>query len=66
VDVACRIAVAHAEKYSKSDPDDANELVRLHTAANVMRILARHFVASAFGVSDVTHIPGFAGTLENH
>lgn len=50
---ACRIAVAHAEKDSKSDPDDANELVRLHTAADVLRILARHFIASQFGVSDV-------------
>jgi hypothetical protein len=33
-------AVAHAGKDSKSDPDDANELVRLHTAANVPNILS--------------------------
>jgi hypothetical protein len=49
---ACRIAVAHAGKDSKSDPDNANELVRLHTAANVLRIFARHFIASEFGVSE--------------
>ena len=52
---ACRLAVAHAEKYSKSDPDDANELVRLHTAANVMRIFARHFIASTLGISDLMY-----------
>jgi hypothetical protein len=50
---ACRLAVAHAGKDSKSDPDDANELVRLHTAADVLRIFARHFIASQFGVSNV-------------
>jgi hypothetical protein len=27
---ACRVAVAHAGKGSKSDPDDANEVTRLH------------------------------------
>jgi hypothetical protein len=32
-----------ANKDSKSDPDDANELVRLHTAADVLRVFARHF-----------------------
>lgn len=52
---ACRLAVAHAGKDSTSDPDDANELVRLHTAANVLRIFARHFITSAFGVSDVMY-----------
>jgi hypothetical protein len=52
---ACRIAVAHAGKDSKSDPDDANELVRLHTAADVMRIFARHFITSEFGISEVTY-----------
>jgi hypothetical protein len=49
---ACRVAVAHAGKKSKSDPDDANELVRLHTAADVLRVLARHFIASELKVSE--------------
>jgi hypothetical protein len=52
---ACRIAVAHAGKDSKSDPDDAHELVRLHTAADVLRIFARHFITSEFGISDVMY-----------
>jgi hypothetical protein len=52
---ACRIAVAHANKDSKSDPDDANELTRLHTAADVLRIFARHFIATELGVSDVMY-----------
>lgn len=52
---ACRIAVAHAGKDSQSDPDDANELLRLHTAADVLRIFARHFIASELGVSDIKY-----------
>jgi hypothetical protein len=52
---ACRIAVAHAGKDSKSDPDDANELVRLHTAADVLRLFARHFIETAFGISDIIY-----------
>jgi hypothetical protein len=52
---SCRIAVAHANKDSKSDPDDANELTRLHTAAQVMRILARHFITTEFAISDVMY-----------
>lgn len=50
---ACRIAVAHAAKDSKSDPDDANELLRLHTAADVLRIFARYFIEKEFRISDV-------------
>jgi hypothetical protein len=53
---ACRIAVAHGGKDSKSDPDDANELVRLHTAADVLRILARHFIETVFNISDVMYL----------
>jgi len=49
---ACRIAVAHAGKDSKSDPDNSNELVRLHTAANVLRIFARHFIAKELNVAE--------------
>jgi hypothetical protein len=52
---ACRLAVAHAGKDSKSDPDDANELVRLHTAADVLRLFARDFIVSEFGISDVMY-----------
>ena len=50
---SCRLAVAHANKDSKSDPDDANELTRLHKVAQVMRILARYFIATEFAMSDV-------------
>lgn len=50
---SCRLAVAHANKDSTSDPDDANELMRLHKAAQVMHILARHFIAKEFAMSDV-------------
>jgi hypothetical protein len=50
---SCRIAVAHANKDSKSDPDDPNELLRLHKAAHIMRILARHFITTEFKISDV-------------
>jgi hypothetical protein len=49
---SCRIAVAHANKDSRSDPDDANEVDRLHKAVEVLRILARHFIAIELRVSD--------------
>lgn len=52
---ACRVAVAHAGKESKSDPDDANEVTRLHKAAEVLRILARHFIVAELGVSEVLY-----------
>lgn len=48
---SCRIAVAHAGKHSKSDLDDAHEILRLHTAARVMPILARRF-KQQFVISD--------------
>jgi hypothetical protein len=48
---ACRVAVSHAGKDSNSDPDDANEVTRLHKAAEVLRILARHFILTDLGVS---------------
>ena len=44
---ACRVAVAHAGKNSKSDPDDANEVTRLHMAAEVLRLLA----GTSYGLS---------------
>ena len=50
---SCRLAVAHANKHSKSDPDDANELTRLHKAAQIMHILARHFIVNEFATSEI-------------
>jgi hypothetical protein len=52
---SCRIAVAHAGKNSKSDPDDAHEILRLHTAARVMHMLARHFIEQEFAISDLMY-----------
>ena len=52
---SCRIAVAHAGKHSKSDPDDAHEILRLHTAARVMHMLARHFIEQEFAISDLMY-----------
>ena len=49
---ACRVAVAHANKPFSSDPDDVDELRRLHVAAHVLRALARRFVQNELGVSD--------------
>jgi hypothetical protein len=49
---SCRIAVAHAGKDSNSDPDDASELRRLHAAADIMQVLARHCIETEFKVSD--------------
>ncbi|WP_144233612.1 methylamine utilization protein MauJ [Oceanidesulfovibrio marinus] len=51
---ACRIAVAHATpgRTAPSDPDDAQELLRLHVATGVMRLLARRFIQNELGVSD--------------
>jgi hypothetical protein len=52
IHTSCRIAVAHAGKRSKSDPDDASEIDRLHKAARVMHLLARRFIKNEFGISD--------------
>jgi hypothetical protein len=49
---ACRLAVAHVREKHPSDPDVAEELTRLHHAADVMRMLARHFIGVELGVSD--------------
>lgn len=49
---SCRLAVAHAGKDSESDPDDASELLRLHTAADIMQVLARHCIDIEFKISD--------------
>jgi hypothetical protein len=52
---ACLIAVAHANTGSKSDPDDANELTRLHTAAEIPRVFARLFINREPGVFDTMY-----------
>lgn len=49
---ACRVAVAHANKPFSSDPDDPQELKRLHVAAQILRALARRFIRDELGVSD--------------
>jgi len=49
---ACRLAVAHASAKSPSDPDDADEIRRLHTAADVLRWMARHLIKTEMGVGD--------------
>lgn len=48
----CRNAVAHAGLNQNSDPDETDELHRLHEVATVMRILARHVILNEMGVSD--------------
>jgi hypothetical protein len=49
---SCRIAVVHARKDSKSDPDDASELRRLHAAADITQALARFCIEAEFKISD--------------
>lgn len=50
---ACRVAVAHVSPNRPSDPDDAVELRRLHNAAHIMRLLAKLFISSELGISDI-------------
>jgi hypothetical protein len=49
---ACRVAVAHVSPNRPSDPDEFDELRRLHNAADVMRRLARRFIIVELGISD--------------
>lgn len=49
---AYRLAVAHASARTISDPDCAEELNRLHIAADVLRMVARHFISTELRVSD--------------
>jgi hypothetical protein len=51
----CRRAVAHASNKSESDPDKDEEVQRLHIAADIMRFLARKFIKTEFGVSDLMY-----------
>jgi hypothetical protein len=50
-EAACRVAVAHASSKSPSDPDEASEILRLHVAADMLRLLSRDFIANELGVS---------------
>lgn len=52
---ACRLAVAHSSIKRPSDPDDVDELNRLHSASYVLRLLARLMISRELGVSDQTH-----------
>ena len=47
----CRHAVAHVSEGYVSDPDDFEELRRLHVAADVIRGLARYFIHEELGIS---------------
>lgn len=47
-----RLAVAHASSKTKSDPDDVTELRRLHTAADVLRLFARHLISNELKISE--------------
>jgi hypothetical protein len=49
---ACRVAVVHVSPNRPSDPDEFEELRRLHNAADIMRRLARRFISVELGVSD--------------
>jgi len=51
------VAVAHVSPNRPSDPDEFAELRRLHDAADVMRRLARRFIAVDLGVSDSSFQP---------
>jgi hypothetical protein len=48
---ACRLAVAHASVRTPSDADAADEIERLHTAASILRRLARLMISQELGVS---------------
>ncbi len=50
--VLCRHAVAHAGDPHNIDPDDYEQIVRLHVASQVLRELARHFIRAEMGLSE--------------
>lgn len=47
---SCRVAVAHASVRSRSDEDDAAELLRLHRATRIVRLLARDLMENDFKI----------------
>jgi hypothetical protein len=48
-----RTAVAHAlQSTVESDPDRVEEIYRLHDAAEILRVLARHLISAELKVSD--------------
>jgi hypothetical protein len=58
INKAYRIAVAHASprKTKASDPDDASEIRRLHTAASVLRPIARFFLTNDLRISESPYV----------
>ncbi|RTL50060.1 MAG: hypothetical protein EKK40_13780 [Bradyrhizobiaceae bacterium] len=48
----CRVATAHASDAVPSDADASPELRRLHSAAEVIHALARHFIRMEYGLSE--------------
>lgn len=52
IDKACRVAVAHASVQYRSDADDADEISRLYSAAQILRLLARRLISQELGVTD--------------
>jgi hypothetical protein len=55
INAFCRRAVAHASNKSESDPDKDKEVKRLHIAGNIMQFLARKFIETEFGVSNLMY-----------
>lgn len=49
---ACRVAVSHVSEKAPSDPDEFEEIRRLHVAADVIRGLARYFIRNELSVSE--------------
>ena len=52
ITILCRHAVAHAGISRNINPDDYQELKRLHFAAQILRELARHFIKNEYGLTE--------------
>ena len=48
----CRSAVAHANKPETTDPDEFEELNRLHNISYILRMLSRFFIKTELGLSE--------------
>jgi len=48
----CRVATAHASAKHPSDADASPEIHRLYAAASIIRALARHYLKTAYSLSD--------------